>query len=98
MTTSKKNALHKAKYGKLRKIGKQIYHRNNRVYTGKGPKGSGHQAGESWGEQKQIDPNSTTRKYSKRSPSFDQGVNNYKVRAHNKAISNAKLDKFIGKI
>lgn len=36
--------------------------------------GSGHRAGERWGDAKQIDPNSPTRKYSKNSPSFDEGV------------------------
>ena len=36
--------------------------------------GSGHRAGESWGNAKDIDPNSKVRKYSKNSPSFDEGV------------------------
>ncbi len=36
--------------------------------------GSGHRAGEAWGDKKQIDPNSPVRKYSKNSPSFDEGV------------------------
>lgn len=36
--------------------------------------GSGHRAGEQWGDAKQIDPQSRTRKYSKNSPSFDEGV------------------------
>src|SRR4051812_29020985 len=91
---AKTKALHQARYGKIRKQKKQVYHKNHSVYTGKGPKGSGHKAGESWGEKKQIDPNSKVRKYSKRSPSFDQGVDNYKVKAHNKAISEAKINKF----
>lgn len=95
-------AKHKAlkKYiGRYRKAEKQVYHRKHRVYTGKGPKGSGHQAGEGWGEAKQIDPNSPTRVYSKRgrSPSFDQGVRNYKTKAHNKALTEAKLDRFFKK-
>lgn len=91
-------ALRLATYGKVRKIGKQVYHRNHKVYRGRGPKGSGHQAGEGWGEKKKIDPNSPIRKYSKNSPSFDQGVNNYKVGAHNRALTNAKIDKFFKKI
>lgn len=36
--------------------------------------GSGHRAGEKWANEKDIDPNSTVRKYSKNSPSFDEGV------------------------
>lgn len=36
--------------------------------------GSGHRAGEAWGDAKDIDPNSPVRKYSKNSPSFDEGV------------------------
>lgn len=36
--------------------------------------GSGHKAGEHWGNAKDIDPNSRIRKYSKNSPSFDEGV------------------------
>ena len=36
--------------------------------------GSGHRAGERWGDEKQIDPESRTTKYSKNSPSFDEGV------------------------
>lgn len=45
------------------------------IYRGKGTaKGSGHKAGEDWGDRKDIDPESKTRKYSKNSPSFDEGV------------------------
>lgn len=85
--------------GGLKKIEKQIYHKKGHVYKGKGPKGSGHQAGEGWGEAKKIDPESQERVYSKkgRSPSFDQGVRNYKTKALNKAISEAKLDKYLSK-
>lgn len=36
--------------------------------------GSGHAAGERWGNAKNIDPNSKQQKYSKNSPSFDEGV------------------------
>lgn len=90
-------ALKRKYIGRYRKSEKQVYHKHHRVYTGKGPKGSGHQAGESWGEAKQIDPNSSTRVYSKRSPSFDQGVRNYKTKAHNKALTEAKLDRFFKK-
>jgi len=36
--------------------------------------GSGHRAGEDWGDKKNIDPESPQRRYSKNSPSFDEGV------------------------
>lgn len=36
--------------------------------------GQGHAAGEEWGNKKNIDPNSQQRRYSKNSPSFDEGV------------------------
>lgn len=36
--------------------------------------GEGHRAGENWGDAKEIDPESQTRRYSKNSPSFDEGV------------------------
>lgn len=47
--------------------------------------GSGHRAGEAWGDAKNIDPDSPTRKYSKNSPSFDEGV--YKSKQQRKAKS-----------
>lgn len=40
--------------------------------------GEGHAAGRNWGAKKGIDPNSRVRKYSKNSPSFDEGVKEYK--------------------
>lgn len=47
----------------------------NFTYRGKGKlKGSGHTAGEEWGDAKDIDPNSRVTKYSKNSPSFSEGV------------------------
>jgi hypothetical protein len=46
--------------------------------------GSGHRAGEKWGDQKNIDPNSRVTKYSKNSPSFDEGV--YMSKAKRKAL------------
>ena len=79
--------------GRKRSEEKQVYHKNHRVVKSGG---SGHRAGEGWGEAKNIDPNSPTRVYSKRgrSPSFDQGVRNYKVKAHNKALSEKKVTRF----
>ena len=50
--------------------------------------GSGHQAGEKWGDQKQIDPHSRATKYSKNSPSFDEGV--YLSKAKRKALEAIK--------
>lgn len=41
--------------------------------------GEGHAAGRQWGEKKQIDPVSRVRRYSKNSPSFDEGVKEYKM-------------------
>lgn len=40
--------------------------------------GSGHDAGFRWAEAKGIDPQSSVRRYSKNSPSFDEGVYRYK--------------------
>jgi len=83
---------------KYRKSEKQVYHKGGKVYRGKS-RGSGHQAGESWGEAKQIDPEIRTRIYSKkgRSPSFDQGVRNYKTKAYNKALAEAKVTQHFNK-
>jgi len=50
--------------------------------------GLGHKAGENWGAEKQIDPDSIATKYSKNSPSFDEGVHKYKESAKQKALSN----------
>jgi len=48
-------------------------------YVGAGKlRGSGHKAGEEWGAKKDIDPKSRNTRYSKNSPSFDEGVYNYK--------------------
>jgi hypothetical protein len=61
------------------------------VYRGKGTqKGSGHIAGERWADAKEIDPESTNTKYSKNSPSFDEGVFKYKQSAKGKALDKSK--------
>lgn len=73
---------------RYRKIGKQTYRGKGRL------KGSGHTAGEEWGDKKDIDPESPIKKYSKNSPSFDAGVRIHKVKAHNKVLTEAKIDKF----
>lgn len=52
--------------------------------------GSGHLAGEKWAQAKNIDPNSDSHKYSKNSPSFDEGVYLYKKSAKDKALANLK--------
>lgn len=51
--------------------------------------GLGHKAGENWGTSKEIDPESAVTKYSKNSPSFDEGVIKYKMEAKKKALINA---------
>lgn len=59
------------------------------TFRGKGKaKGSGHAAGREWGDRKQIDPKSPVRRYSKNSPSFDEGVWQYKS-SHEKALDSA---------
>lgn len=55
--------------------------------------GSGHLAGEQWGAKKEIDPNSQVRRYSKNSPSFDEGVYRYKQLAKQKAFQNELLSR-----
>lgn len=53
--------------------------------------GSGHLAGEKWAQKKEIDPTSQVRRYSKNSPSFDEGVYKYKQQARQKAFQNELL-------
>ena len=99
MASIRKSMAKKISYktqGRFRRKEKQVYHKKGAVSTRK-PRGSGHRAGEGWGEAKQIDPESAERKYSKNSPSFDQGVRNYKAKAHNKAVSTGRLDRYLGK-
>lgn len=62
----------KAAIRRFAKSGKFNY-RGTKV-GGKVIYGLGHKAGEEWGDKKEIDPKSHTRKYSKNSPSFDEGV------------------------
>lgn len=78
----------KTSRNRFAKTGKFTY-RGTKV-GGKIIYGLGHKAGENWGETKSIDPNSTTRKYSKNSPSFDEGVFKYKMSAKTKALQEAK--------
>ena len=80
---SRKTAL-----SRFKKTGKFTY-RGTKV-GGKVIYGLGHQAGENWGEVKKIDPTSKATKYSKNSPSFDEGVYKYKESAKAKALQNAK--------
>jgi hypothetical protein len=78
----------KTSIARFKKTGKFNY-----VGTRKGGKivyGLGHQAGEEWGEKKEINPESITKKYSKNSPSFDEGVYNYKLKAKSKALEAKK--------
>lgn len=43
--------------------------------------GGGHDAGYKWAEKKEIDPKDRKRKYGANSPSFDEGVHEYKQKA-----------------
>lgn len=52
----------------------QRYKRTGSMKAGYINGGSGHMAGEAWGDKKGIDPSSRQQKYSKNSPSFDEGV------------------------
>ncbi len=51
--------------------------------------GSGHDAGFKWGNAKKINPDTMQRRYSKNSPSFDEGVWLSK-RSRQKALDKAK--------
>lgn len=70
---------------RFKKTGKFTY-RGTKI-GGKVVYGLGHKAGEDWGASKQIDPNSKIQKYSKNSPSFDEGVMKYKQSAKSKALA-----------
>ncbi len=48
-------------------------------------RGEGHAAGYEWGKAKGIDPQSRIQRYSKNSPSFDEGVYKYKQEAKTKS-------------
>ncbi len=75
----------KTSINRFNKSGKFTY-RGTKI-GGKVVYGLGHAAGENWGAAKGIDPNSRTTKYSKNSPSFDEGVWKYKQSAKSKALS-----------
>lgn len=70
---------------RFKKTGKFTY-RGTKV-GGKVVYGLGHKAGENWGANKSIDPDSKITKYSKNSPSFDEGVWKYKQNAKAKALA-----------
>ena len=60
-------------------------------YTYRGTKVRGKvKAGRNWGEDKKIDPESMVTKYSKNSPSFDEGVHQFKESAKAKALTKLK--------
>lgn len=82
-TYNRKTALSRfAKSGKFTLRGTRVG--NKVVY------GLGHKAGENWAAAKDINPTSQVRKYSKNSPSFDEGVYKYKQSAKAKALAQAK--------
>lgn len=78
----------KTSINRFKKTGKFAY-RGTKV-GGKIIYGLGHRAGKNWGEAKGIDPTSQVRKYSKNSPSFDEGVLQYKISAKAKALKGIK--------
>lgn len=62
------------------------YHKSIKEYKRTGvfntiDRGSGHAAGYDWAKRKGIDPSSRVQRYSKNSPSFDEGVYKYKQEA-----------------
>lgn len=59
--------------------------------------GSGHDAGYRWGDAKDIDPNSQQRRYSKNSPSFDEGVYLSKKARKSKEVE-GKMNDMAGKM
>lgn len=79
----------KTSINRFKKTGKFTY-RGTKV-GGKTVYGLGHAAGENWASKKQIDPTSQVRKYSKNSPSFDEGVYKYKQSAKNSALQKSKV-------
>lgn len=88
--TSQSKALKSNADSKLRK-GIKYYKKTGFFKTrGKVRAGSGHDAGYNWGQQKGIDPTSRVRRYSKNSPSFDEGVFKYKENARNRALESMK--------
>ena len=76
----------KTSLNRFKKTGKFTYRGtkvgNKTIY------GLGHKAGEEWGAKKEIDPKSPVRKYSKNSPSFDEGV--YQYKSKRKALEGLK--------
>ena len=52
--------------------------------------GSGHEAGEKWAKEKNIDPESRVTRYGKNSPSFDEGVYKHKQTAKARALLNKR--------
>lgn len=78
----------KASLKRFEKTGKFTY-RGTKI-GGKVIYGLGHKAGESWGASKGIDPDSRVTKYSKNSPSFDEGVWKYKNQTKSKTLASAK--------
>lgn len=70
------------------KWSKSISYRKKTGYFKTVNRGEGHTAGHNWGQEKNIDPTSQARRYSKNSPSFDEGVWEYKRKARERALQN----------
>lgn len=89
MATSKSKAL-KGYQTKGYNWAKSIAYRKKTGFFKVKNGGSGHTAGFEWGDRKDIDPDSKVRKYSKNSPSFDEGVWESKQSRKSKALSKLK--------
>lgn len=81
-----KNGKTKYKWNKALKTYKRTGYFKTKI------NGSGHDAGYKWGEAKSIDPSSRVHRYGKNSPSFDEGVYQYKKSRKHKALEDAKND------
>ena len=89
MSTSKSSALkgYKAGYNRSKSI---KYFKKTGSFRNR-KDGSGHKAGEDWAERKGIEPTSRVQRYSKNSPSFDEGVYKYKQSAKSRALHKMDL-------
>lgn len=64
------------------------FHKTGEFSTRSG--GGGHKAGFEWAKKHKVDPNDAETKYSKNSPSFDEGVYQYKLSAKTRALHRKK--------
>jgi hypothetical protein len=76
------------KTGSFKKVGTMVG--KTKVY------GLGHKAGEEWGDKKDISPTSQQRRYSKNSPSFDEGV--YRSKERRRHANESKMASMAAKM